>query len=39
MGCSKIEIRIAEAENCLPGNKELFDMLKVVAVLQLLSPV
>ena len=39
MGCSKIEIRTAEAENCLPGNKELFEMLKVVAVVQPLSPV
>ena len=39
MGCNKIEIRIVEAENCLPGNKELFDMLKVVVVVQLLSRV
>ena len=39
MGCNKTEIRIMEAENCLPGNKELFDMLKVVAIVQLLSRV
>ena len=39
MGCNKIEIRIVEAENCLPGNKELSDMLKVVVVVQLLSRV
>ena len=39
MGCNKIEIRIVEAENCLPGNKELFDILKVVAVVQSLNHV
>ena len=39
MGCNKTEIRIMEAENCLPGNKELFDLLKVVAIVQLLSRV